>query len=88
MQCPYCKKQIDATATLCPYCRGNQDIAKHPETMRFILGLFALGPGILLIWIPFIGIPIIVIGLALMLWGALSGISRLTRSKSPDKKLK
>jgi len=73
-KCPFCKKDIDKKASVCPHCTKDLSFKRNPGCMFTTLGLGTAGCGIWLIWIPFIGIPMIVIGLLIALGGIFSGI--------------
>jgi len=77
IKCPLCKAEIDEKASVCPNCHKNLAVAKHPGCAVAILGLGLASCGLWLIWIPFLGIPMILVGLAIVILGFLTGIAGL-----------
>jgi len=59
----------------------NEALGKHPGCALTLLGMATAGAGIFLIWIPFIGIPLILIGLGVVVFGILTGIVKTIQEK-------
>lgn len=85
-KCPFCRQKIDSRATVCPHCTKDLSFQKNPGCMFPVLGMATAGFGILLIWIPIVGIPLILIGLLFILIGCGAGITKIIRFFWPEKK--
>jgi len=76
MICPFCKSEIDDKASVCSHCTKDLSAYKHPAATLVGVGVGLSGCGVWLLWIPIIGIPFIIIGLGMALFGLVSGIAR------------
>jgi len=84
MKCPFCKSEIDEKVVVCPHCTKSLVFHKNPGCAFTMLGIGLSSCGIWLIWIPVIGIPIILVGLLIAGFGMISGISRMFSKKSSN----
>jgi len=75
-KCPFCKKEIDKTASKCPHCTQDLSFHRQPGCMFTVLGIAMVGTGIWFVWIPLIGFPMIGIGLLFVLIGIFSGVAQ------------
>jgi len=73
-KCPSCKMDIPTEAEKCPYCQSDLSFEKHPVRSFLLYGLMMVSFGLFFLWLPFIGIPLILIGLLFLVFGLLGGL--------------